>query len=399
MEKSLESLGFLRTAMFMVASVTTAIVPITGQAQSSIEDGPSFSHVVSRLTEASIPVRQLHGKGSVAVTLAAGRVVALAFSDDGANLLWSNPQLDDTEIVKATPTKLVGGFGGDRIWFSPELQYHWLGKPNWRTIVDYKVPEDTDPGRYRFLDEGSNVISLKAEGRLPVRGTDHYVDFRVDRRVRMTNSPLPFDDLLMRGIDYVGIETTHHLNIGDDTPSGQLDLWHLLQVPTGSVMIIPLRPGHKTQVLSYGLPGPWEVRDDSVTYPVTGDANSKIGIASEALTGRSAVVRRLGQQRWCLLIRQFPVEVAARYGDHPYGIPRSDQVFQAWDGQGFGEMEYHSPVLDAKEGPRALHDQDEIWAFGGDEKRIAALAKNLLNVEIGAVMESMQSKNNPPHSP
>lgn len=348
---------------------------------------PTYSRVVDQLLQAAIPLRQLHGKGHVAVTLAAGRIVALAFSQDGPNLLWSNPRLEDTELVRHAG--LAGGVGGDRLWFAPELHYHWLGKPDWRAIVDYKVPEDSDPGRYSFLDEAPNVVSLAGQGRLPVRGSDRYVGFHVTRRVRMAPPPLSFDDPLMRAIDYVGIETDHHLSIEEGTRSGQIDLWHLLQVPVGSVVIVPLRPGHRTQLLSYGLPGPWQVRTDAVIYPVTGNANSKIGIAAEASTGRSAVLRRLSATAWCLLVRQFPSDPAARYGDHPYGIPRDDQVFQAWDGGGFGEIEYHSPVLDAEAGPRALQDKDQLWAFGGDSQAIAALAGSLLGVDVGMLMASM----------
>jgi hypothetical protein len=46
----------------------------------------------------------------------------------------------------------------------------------------------------------------------------------------------------------------------------------------------------------------------------------------------------------------FPFSATASYCDHPYGIPRTDQVFQAWDGFGFGEIEVHSPAAFATEG-------------------------------------------------
>src|SRR5579864_868832 len=67
-----------------------------------------YSQIVSDLEKASVPVKELHGPGVVAVTLAAGRVVALAFSKDGPNLLWTHPDLGDTGLVKANPARLVG---------------------------------------------------------------------------------------------------------------------------------------------------------------------------------------------------------------------------------------------------------------------------------------------------
>src|SRR3979490_905560 len=100
-----------------------------------------YSQIVSDLETASVPVKELHGPGGpagdvaaaaapvVAVTLAAGRIVALAFSKDGPNLLWTHPDLGDTGLVKANPARLMGGIGGDRLWVSPELRYHWGGKP------------------------------------------------------------------------------------------------------------------------------------------------------------------------------------------------------------------------------------------------------------------------------
>ena len=91
-----------------------------------------YSQIVSDLEKASVPVKQLHGPGVVAVTLAAGRIVALAFSKDGPNLFWTHPDLGATGT--ANPTRLVGGIGGDRLWFSPELRYHWVGKPDWHGL-------------------------------------------------------------------------------------------------------------------------------------------------------------------------------------------------------------------------------------------------------------------------
>ena len=136
-----------------------------------------YSQLITDLTNAGIQVRQLHGNGHVAVMPAAGRIIALAFSEGGPNLLWSNPALGDTALVKATPEKLAGGFGGDRLWFAPELRYHWLGKPDWRGLQNYQVPADSDPGRYAFFDAGPDVVALAANGRLPVRGSDQFLDF------------------------------------------------------------------------------------------------------------------------------------------------------------------------------------------------------------------------------
>jgi hypothetical protein len=343
-----------------------------------------YSRIVSDLQNAAVPLEELHGPGVVAVTLAAGRIVALAFSKDEPSLLWSHPDLGDAALVKANA--LVGGIGGDRLWFAPELRYHWLGEPDWRGLGNYEVPADTDPGRYRFVDLASDVVALAADGRLPVRGSDQSLAFHVERRIRMAQPPLSRDAPLMRDVRYVGIESAHELTIQDETHTGEIDLWQLLQIPVGSIVIVPLRAGHRTQPLSYGLPGAWRTTSNSVIWRIQGNANAKMGIAAAALTGRAAILRRLPSQQWCLIVRQFPVDEAARYGDHPAGIARADQVFQAWDGLGFGEMELHSPVLDAARGPRNLRQADQLWAFGGAAGAIAALADELLQVDVRALL-------------
>ena len=368
--------------IYSVVAVFVFLFHCFAKAQPSTGSDRAYSQVVADLTNAGVPVRQLHGRGHVAVTLAAGRVVALAFTQDGPNLFRTNPKLGNTK-----PEELEGDFGGDRLWFSPEPRYHWCGVPDWEFFSNYKPPRDTDPGRYDFRDEGPDTIALAAQGEIPdqclkcsVKGG---MKFKVERRVRMTESPLALDHPLMRDVDYVGIETTHHLSIDETTKAGEIDLWHLLQMPVDSILIVPLKPGHKTEPLSYGMqPGKWETSHDRVIWRFEGKSNTKLGLPAKALTGRSAVLRKLGADRWCLIIRQFPADPAARYGDHPWGIPRDDQVFQAWDGFGFGEMEYHSPVLDAERGPRMLDDRDQLWAFGGSAHAVASLADTLLGVDV-----------------
>ncbi len=346
------------------------------------EDDRTYSQVVNDLSKASIPIRELRGKGSVAVTLAAGRIVALAFSQSGPNLLWTNPELENAAMSE----KLIGGIGGDRLWFSPELHYHWTGKPDWEGLHNYQIPSTEDPGNYAFLSTGPDAIALGAEGRLPVRGTDQYVGFCVKRTIRMVSPPISVNDPRMRDVDYVGIKTIHDLRIDDGTRAGEIDLWHLLQTPVNSILIVPLRPGHKSGVLSYGLPGSWRTNPDSIIWRFKGNENAKIGIAAEALTGRSALLRKLCPDRWCLLVREFPADATARYGDHPEGVFREDQVFQAWDGLGFGEMEYHSPLLNAEHGPRMLRDIDQLWALGGSANAIERLAGALLHVDIQSLL-------------
>lgn len=349
----------------------------------------SYEEVIGDLRRASIPIQELTADGCLAVTPAGGRIVALAFSPDAPNLLWSNPALADAELVKNHPERLVGGIGGDRLWFAPELAFHWDGVPDWQSFANYKVPPAADPGKYRFAEQQPDRISLHCKDRLPIKGSDRFVGYEVTRSIRTGEPPLSKSHSLMRDVDYVGIETVHTLQFSDDTRIGSIDLWHLLQIPVGSVLVVPKKEGERglAAPLSYGNPGAWQEKSDHIMWRYGGEARAKFGLSVAVLTGRSAVLRQFAPTRWCLIVRQFPIYPDARYCDHPFGIPRQDQAFQAWDGFGFGEMEYHSPVLDAHTGPRELTETDQLWAFGGTTRAIAPIAEHLLGVDVRYLMK------------
>lgn len=349
----------------------------------------TYSEITDQLCRAAVTVHELGDQAKIAIIPAAGRIVAIAFSANDPTLLWSHPQLADTERVKNHPAELVGGFGGERVWLAPELTYFWDGRPNWRTFENYHCPAAIDPGAYTFVKRNSDAVTLHTEGELLARGTNNRVGFTLDRTIHISEPPIPRTDPILHEIDYLGVECSHLLTIAPETDVGVIGLWHLLQVPTGSTLIVPTNNTSNTAAakpVSYGLPGGWTVQPDHVRWRYEGHAHAKFGLSAAVVTGRAAVVRQLGPDRCCILIREFPVLPDGRYGDHPYGVPRNDQVFQAWDGYGFGEMEYHSTLLDATQGPRELRESDRLWAFGGPPAAVATLAARLLGVQVDEVV-------------
>jgi hypothetical protein len=345
---------------------------------------PSYASLVANLRRADVPIREIGSRAKVAVTKAAGRIIAAAFTESGENLFWSNPLLMDESFTVQRWTELIAGPGGERLWFSPETDYNWDGAPNWQTLENYRVPAEIDPGTYEFVEEGPEVISMRSCGVAPVHGVDRRVGFEVLRRIHLAPSPIEHEELEALRVDYLGVETSHRLRMIDDTRSGRLGLWHLLQVPAQSLLVVPIKPvdvpGGALQ--SYALPGSWEVHRDHMSWRFGGVEKAKIGLAAQVLTGRSAVFRRLQTNTWCMIIRDFPVDPVGTYFDHPHGVPRNDQAFQAWDGLGFGEMEFHSPGLDARRRPEVHKESDRLWAFGGDAKTIISLAMRLLKVDV-----------------
>lgn len=335
------------------------------------------------LEAAGLPIREIKGaSGCAAVTLAAGRIVAFAFSEAEPNLLWTHPDIEHPDIVANRPETLAGGIGGERLWFSPELDFHWKGKPDWTTFANYAPPAETDPGIYRFESPEADAIALTASPLLPTTTGAPAVQLSVSRRVALACLPTELDESLMAGVLFAGLVGRHTLELGASVRTGKAALWHLWQAPVDSVAIVPLRKGWTNAPLAYGHPGDWSIEADHIAWRFGGDANAKLGVSVGAAAGRLGLVQRLTAGRWALIVREHPVDRERAYCDHPYGTPRTDQVVQMWDGFGFGEVEYHSPAVDGKDGPRKIEDHDIIWAFGGPPAKIAAIGRVLLGVGI-----------------
>lgn len=222
-----------------------------------------------------------------------------------------------------------------------------------------------------------------------MHGGGSSVAFHVERSIRVAEPPLSREHRLLAGIEYLGIKSSHMLEIAERTRRGVIDLWHLLQMPPRTVLVVPIKKATTplAKPLSYGLPGGWVEKPDHIMWRYGGAARAKFGLSTIALTGRSAVFRQLADGRWCMIAREFPVDRASAYCDHPHRSPRTDQAFQAWDGFGFGEMEFHSPALDAEHGPRIIRESDRLWAFAGTKQSIAALAEQLLEVDVEYILK------------
>lgn len=354
-----------------------------------------YQQIVDNLTNGSVPVPQIKDAGCGAVVPAAGHIVALAFHEKDCNLLWSNPALEDSESVRRRPGEMVGDFGGDRVRIGPELDYFWSGAPDWSSLSNYVVPASIDPGDYRFSGEGQDTVRMGAKVAVKHREQDYVLQVSVERSIQMAPSPVPLDHPLMIDLEFVGIETHHSVRLDPSDERGRLDLWHILQVPIWSHLIMPIDPAtprDATLPLAYGPPGKWHHRGYHITWHFRGDAQTKFGLSASAATGRCAILHSLDADRWCLLVREFPADSNAYYADHPHRIHRNDQVLQAWDGFGFGEMEYRSPALDVGQGPRAMGYSEQLWAFGGNLEAISKIVEHLTGIKPAEVLRLAAGK-------
>ncbi|MGY4230166.1 hypothetical protein ACVMIH_007527 [Bradyrhizobium sp. USDA 4503] len=343
----------------------------------------SFAATVSALEAAHIPVKTAADVGALALTTNGARLIALSLDEASENLLYTHPRLEESDLVCEHPEELPAGIGGDRLWFSPEVRYHWRGAPDWVNFSNNCVPAESDPGTYAFIDAGSSALGVAAKVALPTTDDSPPLPIEVSRFVSFADPPLSRDHALMRGVDCVGVRSDWRLELDKTARAGRVALWHILQAQIGARAIAPVTKGGECTLTLYSPKSSgWSIHWDHVAWRFDGAANAKFGLSVRNVTGRAGVIRRLSDGRACLIVREFPFGREAAYGDHPYGVERDDQVLQLWDGFGFGELEYHSRVLDALRGPRMLAESDTIWAFVGESSAIAALGGEILNVDL-----------------
>ena len=344
----------------------------------------TYQQVVGQLRAADYRIEELTGQGSVAVSLIGGRVMGMAFSAGEENLFWSSPQLSDTDLLRKYPEQLPGTMGGDRLWFAPEYAYHWLGEPDEVNFANYQIAENTDPGSYQIVQHDDFSVKMRMDTYLEDHRDGQMVPFDVERTIMSTASPIPQSSPLRQDVSFVGIRTQHHLRMQSRQPGKCVGLWHILQMPVGTTLIVPTRGQPKP--LAYFNKGSWEARPDHLRWFFDGEDAAKIGLDVSQVTGRTGVIRPLADGRWVILIRQFPVLPGLTYCDGPSEAQAVDQIVQAWNGFGLGEMEYHSPAVGEPPLGRECVETALLWAFGGTATAIAGIADELLGVSIGDIM-------------
>jgi hypothetical protein len=326
-------------------------------------------------------VLQLPGNGVLALTPAGARVAALTFSEDEESLFFAHPALESCDAKTLDLDDLVGGIGGDRLRFAPEFAYAW--KTPERDLVkfsNYAVQAAEDPAEYA-LTRTRTGARFEASPRLVDYRTGDSVEFAVRRDVN------PLDAApcaLPSGVRFCGYRLEHSVEMSADTRAAErmprpVGLWSLLQMPAGTTLLVPTRGPAKP--MRYFNAGMWTQSRDVVRWTLNGQTQSKIGFDWTQLTGRAAALRRVSNERWALIVRQFALRPGAYYPDAPTLEQAGGQVVQLWDGFGFGELEYHTPAVGPAPLPGSLQDVSELWAFDGGRDAIRGLGRELLGVD------------------
>ena len=338
-----------------------------------------YSAVINHMRAARHDISEIQcgDQGRAAVCRLGGRILGLRFKGSEENLLWVSPQIADHALLREAPTKIPGGIGGERLWFGPEYAFNWDGLPDDQNFSNYVLQPSYDPSAYEWAVTTEEMICLKASPTLEDLRDHTRLGFTVKRTISATPPPLEPDSQCMKGVEFAGLWLQHMLQLDEAPPEKCLDLWHILQIPQGSQILIPTTGPARPLVYFDGhRRGGWECKEDRLAWNVRGTACAKIGLDLDQVTGRFGALRQMQDGKWLLMVYQFPVMPGLQYCDGPDAARARNQIVQLWDGFDFGEMEYHSPAVD-RDHPMCV-EASLLWCFGGPLESVQGVAQKLL---------------------
>lgn len=350
------------------------------------------ARLIDALRGAEHPALELRGaEGGALLFLPFGaRVLGLFAEDDGQSLFWADSRVarpEEAAKVFASPEWV--NIGGERTWISPEVDtcVGNIADP-WPT---YKVPYSMDPGRY-MVERNGGAIKASTTMRVPIHRKKTTCDVGVEKTIRMIPNPLRGEAQVrdwLGEVRYVGYELATSLQLlATPDPTAQVSLWNIIALPAGGEMMVSTL-GKAAARTYFGSAGPEHltVAASSVHLHIDGRAQYKIGLRATTLRGRAGYLRPLGGGTWALVVRNFAVNPSGEYIDTPWDSPEElGYAFEAYNDDGklgaFGELEYHVPAIGGDTGLTSSVDKSQVWAFGGPEERIRAVATLLLGLGV-----------------
>jgi hypothetical protein len=330
-----------------------------------------YDTLIESMKAARLPFREISipGGGRAAVAATGGSLLGLSVDGIDENIPYVNESIAQSGWLAGKNSSQIGGL---RLWFAPEYAYFWKGRPDAKALSNYHVQAGCDPGDYRFVDAGKQSVRMELSATLRDFRDGARVKFAVERVVSAAPPPVH-----ARGLRFAGLRLQHRIELLRAAPGKRVELWHLLQIPPGSRMLVPTRgPARPLVYFNAFHNSDWRAGKDALTWHYRGTATAKIGLDLSQVTGRAGVLRPLGRGQFAAIIWQFPLCPGMRYTDGPSEAKSGDQVVQAWDGFGFGELEYHSPSVGSEDPIYAEHSL--LWCYAGSLARVNKIAGELL---------------------
>jgi hypothetical protein len=247
--------------------------------------------------------------------------------------------------------------GGDRLWLAPEVDWHWKTRKA-ADFAQYEVQGTVDPGAWDLVAQSGDFCQVRQNARLRNRHRQSEVTVEMSRCFSVAElSEAPFFK------SWLAYRTDNEVTIVKGTRGQRLGLWSLLQVPGGGEVIIAGRESPAFRTHFGCVPKALlKHRRQETRFEITGRHQFKVGLSAAVLTGRMAYVRPVNEG-YLVIYRQFFPQPWRTYCDVPMQDLKSqgDAVQIYNDGGefgGFGEMEYHSPMIEVGRGTDRLLDSN-----------------------------------------
>ena len=120
---------------------------------------------------------------------------------------------------------------------------------------------------------------------------------------------------------------------------------------------------------------------------ITGQRRYKVGLRAVQTFGRLAYFNQLDAERAYLLVRNYFNNPSSPYVEEPAHLPgvRGDFIHIYNDGGmfgGFGELETQGQTIGGSTGISSTSGQQVLWLYVGAPAKLAAIARQLLGVEL-----------------
>lgn len=315
-------------------------------------------------------------QGCIATIAAAARVIALAPEPHSESFLFNPEGIQNSTALGKNLYCCDGAPGGDRLWLAPERCYHWICEPRDDPQEgDHQVPPSVDPGDYLMSYENGRI---NFQAGISVHNHRTNVDTKAHVQRSVTQLKSPFD---CKNICSASYRIDQHLSVDQ----GLAGLWNIAQIPRGSVILLPLKKSEMPR--KYYSQADVRLTDNAFAMYIGGTASAKIGYGSETVFGHS------GAFYWTdnilnFLYRENPVVEQGFYCDTLNDEDPKDQVFQAFDGFGFGELEYHSQAA-GEQSPvgKSVEDTSVLHALRGPTTDVLQAASDLLRLSKSEIAD------------
>jgi hypothetical protein len=341
--------------------------------------GATRTDLCEYLEAQSIEYLELEHPGgrSVVVPAWGGRVIFLGAGEQ--NRLWTSPDFRHNGLWPAN-------YGGMRSWLSPE------GGPkgtyfsaDWEA---WSCPAQMDPGRYH-VTAAEPRRAVRLDNAFEVETNDGTaLSLTMGRDCSVGERPAAVGG----AVGHVGLDFAHRLqNNGGQTLEQAVDLWHLVQVVPGGVIVVPTRgqPGWR----NYFEPIPadrYAEHADFLVVRINGAQRYKLGVPNTSATGGIAYLQPLPGGEAAAIVKRFAVEPGAVHCDRPQGKQEENgdvvQLYNHMTGgaEGFGEIECHSPAATLAPGEEQSY-AIRIDLVEGPEAEVRRAAGALLERDLSQI--------------